>query len=77
MNVALATRDAASTALDAATLTLPLRRIVVAAVLAAALPLLLQLPAMVSTGIGADAPPLRLWCPPELVVVDLMGSARH
>jgi predicted MPP superfamily phosphohydrolase len=31
----------------------------------------------VSTGIGADAPPLRLWCPPELVVVDLTGSPRR
>jgi len=27
----------------------------------------------VSAGVGADAPPLRLWCPPELVVVDLVG----
>lgn len=27
----------------------------------------------VSAGIGADAPPLRLWCPAELVVVDLIG----
>jgi predicted MPP superfamily phosphohydrolase len=27
----------------------------------------------VSAGVGADAPALRLWCPPELVVVDLMG----
>lgn len=26
----------------------------------------------VSAGVGADAPPLRLWCPPELVVVDLL-----
>jgi predicted MPP superfamily phosphohydrolase len=30
----------------------------------------------VSAGIGADAPPLRLWCPPELVVVDLSGPPR-
>ena len=36
-------------------LTAPLRRLVVAAVLAAALPLLLQLPALVSGGIGAVA----------------------
>jgi predicted MPP superfamily phosphohydrolase len=28
----------------------------------------------VSAGVGADEPPLRLWCPPELVVVDLVGS---
>jgi predicted MPP superfamily phosphohydrolase len=28
----------------------------------------------VSAGVGADQPPLRLWCPPELVVVDLVGS---
>ena len=28
----------------------------------------------VSAGIGADAPPLRLWCPPELVVVDLLPA---
>jgi predicted MPP superfamily phosphohydrolase len=27
----------------------------------------------VSAGVGADDPPLRLWCPPELIVVDLMG----
>jgi len=26
----------------------------------------------VSAGVGADAPPLRLWCPPELVVVDFV-----
>jgi predicted MPP superfamily phosphohydrolase len=30
----------------------------------------------VSAGIGADSPPLRLWCPPELVVVDLKGPLR-
>jgi predicted MPP superfamily phosphohydrolase len=29
----------------------------------------------VSAGVGADAPPLRLWCPPELFVVDLVGRA--
>jgi predicted MPP superfamily phosphohydrolase len=29
----------------------------------------------VSAGVGADSPPLRLWCPPELVVVDLVGRA--
>jgi predicted MPP superfamily phosphohydrolase len=28
----------------------------------------------VSAGIGADAPPLRLWCPPELVVVELLPA---
>ncbi len=27
---------------------------------------------VVSTGIGADAPPLRLFCPPELVVAELV-----
>ena len=27
----------------------------------------------VSAGVGADAPALRLWCPPELIVVDLVG----
>jgi predicted MPP superfamily phosphohydrolase len=27
----------------------------------------------VSAGVGADAPALRLWCPPELLVVDLVG----
>jgi predicted MPP superfamily phosphohydrolase len=27
----------------------------------------------VSTGVGADDPPLRLWCPPELLVVDLIS----
>jgi predicted MPP superfamily phosphohydrolase len=26
----------------------------------------------VSAGVGADAPPLRLWCPPEILVVDLL-----
>jgi predicted MPP superfamily phosphohydrolase len=30
----------------------------------------------VSAGVGADSPPLRLWCPPELVVVDLKGPLR-
>jgi predicted MPP superfamily phosphohydrolase len=30
----------------------------------------------VSAGLGADAPPLRLWCPPELVVVDLVHRDR-
>jgi predicted MPP superfamily phosphohydrolase len=30
----------------------------------------------VSAGVGADAPPLRLWCPPDLVVVDLVGKPR-
>jgi predicted MPP superfamily phosphohydrolase len=29
---------------------------------------------IVSAGVGADSPPLRLWCRPELVVVDLNGS---
>jgi predicted MPP superfamily phosphohydrolase len=29
----------------------------------------------VSAGVGADDPPLRLWCRPELVVVDLVGTA--
>jgi predicted MPP superfamily phosphohydrolase len=29
----------------------------------------------VSAGVGADAPALRLWCRPELVVVDLQGRA--
>jgi uncharacterized protein len=28
----------------------------------------------VSAGLGADAPPLRLWCPPELLVVDLVRA---
>jgi hypothetical protein len=28
----------------------------------------------VSAGVGADSPALRLWCQPELVVVDLFGS---
>jgi uncharacterized protein len=28
----------------------------------------------VSAGLGADAPPLRLWCPPELLVVDLVST---
>lgn len=27
----------------------------------------------VSAGLGADAPPLRLWCPPELLAIDLVG----
>jgi len=27
----------------------------------------------VSAGVGADDPALRLWCPPELIVVDLVG----
>jgi predicted MPP superfamily phosphohydrolase len=27
----------------------------------------------VSAGVGADDPPLRLWCPPELLVVDLVS----
>jgi predicted MPP superfamily phosphohydrolase len=33
----------------------------------------------VSAGVGADDPPLRLWCPPELVVVDLVpkGAGSH
>jgi predicted MPP superfamily phosphohydrolase len=30
----------------------------------------------VSAGVGADAPNLRLWCPPDLVVVELVGSLR-
>jgi predicted MPP superfamily phosphohydrolase len=30
----------------------------------------------VSAGVGADAPNLRLWCPPDLVVVDLVGQTR-
>ena len=29
----------------------------------------------VSAGVGADDPALRLWCPPELLAVDLVGSA--
>jgi uncharacterized protein len=29
----------------------------------------------VSAGVGADAPTFRLWCPPELIVVELTGSA--
>ena len=28
----------------------------------------------VSTGVGADEPAFRLWCPPDLVAVDLVGS---
>lgn len=28
---------------------------------------------IVSAGVGADAPPLRLWCRPELVVIDVQG----
>jgi predicted MPP superfamily phosphohydrolase len=28
----------------------------------------------VSAGVGADAPPLRLWCPPEILVVDLLPA---
>ena len=28
----------------------------------------------VSAGVGADAPPLRLWCRPELLVVDLVAQ---
>jgi predicted MPP superfamily phosphohydrolase len=28
----------------------------------------------VSAGVGADSPPLRLFCPPDLVVVDLIGT---
>jgi predicted MPP superfamily phosphohydrolase len=28
----------------------------------------------VSAGVGSEAPALRLWCPPELVVVDLVGD---
>jgi predicted MPP superfamily phosphohydrolase len=31
----------------------------------------------VSAGVGADQPPLRLWCPPELVVVDLVASRKN
>lgn len=31
----------------------------------------------VSAGIGADSPPLRLWCPPELVITELRGRARE
>ena len=31
-------------------------------------------PLFVSAGIGADAPPLRLWCPPEILVVDLLPA---
>jgi predicted MPP superfamily phosphohydrolase len=30
----------------------------------------------VSAGVGADAPNLRLWCPPDLVVVDLVETSR-
>ena len=30
----------------------------------------------VSAGVGADAPNLRLWCPPDVVVVDLVGGLR-
>jgi len=30
---------------------------------------------VVSAGVGADSPPLRLFCPPELVVVDMVGTA--
>jgi predicted MPP superfamily phosphohydrolase len=30
----------------------------------------------VSAGVGADAPALRLWCPPELIVVDLVSAPR-
>jgi predicted MPP superfamily phosphohydrolase len=26
----------------------------------------------VSTGVGADTPPLRLYCPPDLLVVDFV-----
>jgi predicted MPP superfamily phosphohydrolase len=29
----------------------------------------------VSAGVGADMPPLRLWCPPDLVAVDLVRPA--
>lgn len=29
----------------------------------------------VSTGVGADAPPFRLYCPPDLVVVDFLREA--
>ena len=29
----------------------------------------------VSAGIGADQPPLRLYCPPDILVVDLQGGA--
>jgi predicted MPP superfamily phosphohydrolase len=29
----------------------------------------------VSAGVGADAPPVRLWCPPDLVVVDFVTKA--
>ena len=28
----------------------------------------------VSAGIGADAPALRVWCPPEIFVVDFVGT---
>lgn len=31
-------------------------------------------PLFVSAGIGADAPPLRLWCPPEILVLDLLAA---
>lgn len=31
----------------------------------------------VSAGIGADAPPLRLWCRPELLVVDLLPGGER
>ncbi len=30
----------------------------------------------VSAGLGADAPPLRLWCPPQLLAVDLVSKRR-
>jgi predicted MPP superfamily phosphohydrolase len=29
----------------------------------------------VSAGVGADAPPLRLWCPPEILVVELLPAS--
>lgn len=28
----------------------------------------------VSAGVGADGPPLRLWCPPELLAIELAGN---
>jgi predicted MPP superfamily phosphohydrolase len=31
---------------------------------------------IVSSGVGAERPPLRLFCPPDVVVVDLVGRAR-
>jgi predicted MPP superfamily phosphohydrolase len=31
----------------------------------------------VSPGVGADQPPLRLWCPPEIFVIDFNNSRRR